>query len=458
MDNRSSNKGLRILASLLANAAAILSANYIVFYILDHYNPGLHFVIHSTFPVTQYLYWIIPALAVLSGLLYLILFSAGSFDRHAFNKKRFWRILILDVVAAAAVAMVINTHAFDWLHLRAIRQENIVAIATPTPSPTPDATPSSEAVTDAPSTPSDPDATPAPTDIPTETPEPTATPIPGLLGDKYADKFTDGEAVIAEPNTEETLADGTVKTLLYTYASNQVVVEISHYRRDKLEYQIADLYVRDMKFLAADYALGRETRFVPDYARDLNAVVAVNSDYFANNSNNEGLVIRNGNLLKSDPCRTADLCVIFMDGTMRCYDCKTDTIDNEAIIASFPYHSFYFGPTLLNADGSAKESFNLPDSIGAPNPRTAIGYYEPGHYAFICVLGARGIRPLDGKNADSKSPGMNLKELSQLCASLGMQAAYNLDGGGSSSMFWNEKLFGHNTRTTSDIISVVDAH
>ena len=52
---------------------------------------------------------------------------------------------------------------------------------------------------------------------------------------------------------------------------------------------------------------------------------------------------------------------------------------------------------------------------------------------------------------------MKMTELSELCAGLGMQAAYNLDGGGSSSMYWNEKLFGHNSRATSDIIAIVDA-
>lgn len=49
-----------------------------------------------------------------------------------------------------------------------------------------------------------------------------------------------------------------------------------------------------------------------------------------------------------------------------------------------------------------------------------------------------------------------MAELSELCAKLGMKSAYNLDGGGSSSMYWNKNLFGHNSRATSDIIAVVD--
>ena len=57
---------------------------------------------------------------------------------------------------------------------------------------------------------------------------------------------------------------------------------------------------------------------------------------------------------------------------------------------------------------------------------------------------------------NGKSPGMTFTEMSALCASLGMKAAYNLDGGQSSGMYWNEKLFGHNNRITGDVIAVID--
>jgi exopolysaccharide biosynthesis protein len=91
------------------------------------------------------------------------------------------------------------------------------------------------------------------------------------------------------------------------------------------------------------------------------------------------------------------------------------------------------------------------------NPRTVFGYYEPGHYAFLCVLGDRTVRTIDGASlGPGKSPGMSYAELSALCASLGMTAAYNFDGGGSSGMYWNEHQFGHNSRITGDILAVVD--
>ena len=126
-------RGWRVIASILANLTAILTANYIVYYILDHFNPGLHFVIYSTFPLTQYLHLIIAALTLITGILYLILFRKGAFKKYRFQKKRLVGILIADVLLAGAFAMTVNTYSFDWLHIREIKQDQIVAIATMPP-------------------------------------------------------------------------------------------------------------------------------------------------------------------------------------------------------------------------------------------------------------------------------------------------------------------------------------
>lgn len=467
MSKKPKFQALRIIASIFANATAILSANYIVFYILDHFNPGLHFVIHSTFFLTEYLHWIVAVLCVLTGLLYLLLFTVGAFDRYYFNKSRLVRILVIDIILATAFAMTVNTYAFDWLHIREVKADEIIALATFTPAPTdaptiepspePTATPAAEATAESAQS-SEPvsDNTPAPTDTPEPTEEPTPTPIPGLLGNDFAEKFSTDEPIISEPGTESTLDDGTVKTLIYSYSSQKVAIDLYHYQKGKLEYQIADIYVRDIKSLTTDYVTnGGQAKMLYDFARDLNAIIAINSDYYVNNAINEGLIIRNGNLIQSRSCKNSDLCVIFQDGTMRCYDCKKDKIDNNEIIASYPYHAFYFGPSLLDSDGNVKSKFN--STVGTQNPRSAIGYYQPGHYAFINILGTRGIQNIKGKSlGNGKSPGMSFSEMSELCHNLGMTCAYNLDGGGSAGMYWNEKLFGHNNRITGDIVAIID--
>ena len=62
---------LQIVSTIVANAAIVLSIIYIVFYILDDFNPMLHFLGEQVL-VTRYLDVIIAALALVLGILFLI--------------------------------------------------------------------------------------------------------------------------------------------------------------------------------------------------------------------------------------------------------------------------------------------------------------------------------------------------------------------------------------------------
>jgi exopolysaccharide biosynthesis protein len=87
--------------------------------------------------------------------------------------------------------------------------------------------------------------------------------------------------------------------------------------------------------------------------------------------------------------------------------------------------------------------------VNPENPRTAIGYYEPGHYCFVVV---------DGRQ-DGYSDGLTLAELSQLFHDLGCQTAYNLDGGQSSMMVFQDSLVNQpykGGRNSSDIVYLTD--
>jgi exopolysaccharide biosynthesis protein len=101
---------------------------------------------------------------------------------------------------------------------------------------------------------------------------------------------------------------------------------------------------------------------------------------------------------------------------------------------------------MLLKDGQPMETFNSKEN--PLNPRTAIGYYEPGHYCFVVV---------DGRQTDSK--GMTTKDLSKLFYSLKCKAAFNLDGGQSAEMAFMGKLY--NTpfgggRAINDIVYIAD--
>lgn len=72
----------------------------------------------------------------------------------------------------------------------------------------------------------------------------------------------------------------------------------------------------------------------------------------------------------------------------------------------------------------------------ASNPRTAIGIIDNLHYVFVVS---------DGRTEESE--GLSLLELAEFMDGLGVETAYNLDGGGSSTMYFNGEVM--NTPTTN---------
>ena len=64
----------------------------------------------------------------------------------------------------------------------------------------------------------------------------------------------------------------------------------------------------------------------------------------------------------------------------------------------------------------------------ASNPRTAIGVIGELHYLFVVA---------DGRTSESE--GLSLYELAQIMQKYGCITAYNLDGGGSSTLYFRDK-------------------
>ena len=154
--------------------------------------------------------------------------------------------------------------------------------------------------------------------------------------------------------------------------------------------------------------------------------------------------MRNGTELKRYNKFSTDLCILYADGVMETVDISQQTVDVDGIYAKYPQQIWCFGPALLGPNGAAKEKFTIGRNVAGNNPRTAIGYYEPGHYGFIAV---------DGRGGDR---GLSMQELSALCSDLGMVAAYNMDGGASSGMYFNGKNYGQNGRSTTDIAYIAE--
>ena len=99
--------------------------------------------------------------------------------------------------------------------------------------------------------------------------------------------------------------------------------------------------------------------------------------------------------------------------------------------------TFTFGPILIR-DGKPLE---IKDT--SYHPRTAIGQLDDNRYVLLVA---------EGRMEGAK--GMSLQEAQQIFLNLGCETAYNLDGGGSTSLYFQGKLI--NTPSDGNERSVVD--
>ena len=230
------------------------------------------------------------------------------------------------------------------------------------------------------------------------------------LAEKFADRFTNSVTV-----TEN------------SYTSPDISITVDEVNEENLTYYVADIYVRDItcfQTALAENTYGSGFRdSIEDMAVLNNALLAVNGDYYGNTT--EGVVIRNGVIYRANPT-DCDVCVLYYDGSMKVMPGSSFSV--EEAIADGAWQAWTFGPALLDTDGSVLTRFSSTNRIISANPRTAIGYYEPGHYCMVVV---------DGRG---ESAGITLPDLSQLFHDLGCRAAYNLDGGNSSIMVWNNEI------------------
>lgn len=123
----------------------------------------------------------------------------------------------------------------------------------------------------------------------------------------------------------------------------------------------------------------------------------------------------------------------------------------EELVNEGVWQAFSFGPGLIE-DGEI--SVTADEEVGkamASNPRTAIGMISANHYVFVVS---------DGRTSESE--GLSLSELAEFMQSLGVTEAYNLDGGGSSTMYYQGTVINKPTtdgrtireRSVSDIVYV----
>lgn len=234
---------------------------------------------------------------------------------------------------------------------------------------------------------------------------------------KFAEHFSD-EIVWTENSYKSPNVSITVETISTGEGKN------------KQTYHIADIYIASMEnftaYTANDGVSYFATQDVIEMSEVSNALVAISGDFITYQKG--GFLICNGETY-AETTNNVSICALFPDGTMETYDAKD--YDIEDIKNRGAVQVWSFGPVLLDENGKVRDRYDMPTAVSYPNPRSAIGYYEPGHYCFVVV---------DGRQ-DGYAKGMSIPQLAQLFEDLGCTKAYNLDGGGSAVMVFNHERY-----------------
>lgn len=271
--------------------------------------------------------------------------------------------------------------------------------------------------------------------------------------------------VLAETISTVSNTHSTFNTAVASQAAKNAQVTDTSYSDGNISVNLTEktvndtqIYVADVTLSSADYlktALAQNsygtnvTAKISVTAAENNAILAVNGDYYGANSS--GYVIRNGVVYRDsvrEDASNGDL-AIYKDGSFKII--YENQISADQLVQDGVVNLLAFGPSLVE---NGEISVGINTEVGqamASNPRTAIGIIDENHYIIVVS---------DGRTSESK--GLSLYQMAEVMKSYGVKTAYNLDGGGSSTLYFNGQVINKPTtggskiseRAVSDIVYI----
>lgn len=236
-----------------------------------------------------------------------------------------------------------------------------------------------------------------------------------------------------------------------TYKDEHIQITIEKGRAFDSTYYVADIQLSSAEYLKtalAENAYGRNIKqTTSEMAAAHNAILAINGDYYG--FRDSGFVLRNGVLYRAaGKGQSGQALLIDQAGSF--------TVEDEIRLSAGDLEArsiqqvLSFGPGLVMDGKSVVVAGNALSHMTERNPRTAIGQISALHYVVVVV---------DGRTADSS--GVTLEQLAEIMLGRGARVAYNLDGGGSSTMVFNGQVINQPTdgrkageREVSDIVYI----
>ena len=238
-----------------------------------------------------------------------------------------------------------------------------------------------------------------------------------------------------------------------SYSDDNISVTLTEKTVSNTQVYVADVTVSSSEYLKTAFAQNtygnNVTAKTSETAANNNAILAVNGDYYG--ANTTGYVIRNGIVYRDtvrEDSSNGDL-AIYKDGSFKII--YEDQVSADQLVKDGVVNLLAFGPSLVENGEIVVDTNSEVGQSMSSNPRTAIGIIDENHYIIIVS---------DGRTLESE--GLSLYQMAEIMKSYGVKAAYNLDGGGSSTLYFNGQVINKPTtngntiseRSVSDIVYI----
>ena len=253
-------------------------------------------------------------------------------------------------------------------------------------------------------------------------------------------------------STAATIATN-VSTTDTSYSDDNIQINLETITTNNTTVYVADIQVSSAEYLKTALAQNTYgtniTAKTSETATANNAILAINGDYYGANST--GYVIKNGILYRDavrDNASYGDL-AIYADGSFEIV--YEDEVTAQELIDQGVVNLLAFGPSLVEDGEIVVDTSTEVGRAMASNPRTAIGIIDENHYIIVVA---------DGRTTESE--GLSLYQMAEIMKEYGATTAYNLDGGGSSTLCFNGQVINNPTtngntiseRAVSDIVYI----
>ena len=232
------------------------------------------------------------------------------------------------------------------------------------------------------------------------------------------------------------------------YEDASIRVQMETREEDGVVWRIAWVEIASPTQLRTAYAgktIKKDTTgLVTVMAKQHNAIVAINGDNYTNEKAKHSFIYRMGEKRQDKLNKQKDILIIDENGDFHTFIKSAGADKFEKETGHQIVNAFMFGPALVKDSEVLKLDKEYNFNPNGREPRCAIGQLDTLSYVLVIA---------DGRG-NSGSEGATHQELAEFMASLGCKEAYNLDGGNSAIMVYNNEIYNYKARER-DVADVI---